>query len=160
MYTDFSNLSQESKVWVYPSNRKFYPNEIDEVKSAVQSFVEEWKKDDPNFKASFDFKYDRFVILAADDSESQLTTQDIDASVAFIFELQIKFDVILIDKLNVCFKQGQFVQYKDLKAFKKLIKQKSVSKKTIIFDNLVSNIADYSEVWEIPITESWYNRFF
>lgn len=160
MFVPFEALSPESKVWIYPSNRKFYPNEIEEIQSSVRAFIENWKKEDTSFQASFEFKYDRFIVIAADDSESQLSVGDIDASVAFILELQNRFEVVLLDKLNVCFKQGEFVQYKDLKEFKKLIKQNSVSKKTIIFDNLVSNLEDYSEVWEIPITESWYNRFF
>lgn len=160
MFVPFEALSPESKVWIYPSNRKFYPNEIEEIQSSVRGFIDKWKKEDTSFQASFEFKYDRFIVIAADDSESQLSVGDIDASVAFILELQNRFEVVLLDKLNVCFKQGEFVQYKDLKEFKKLIKQNSVSKKTIIFDNLVSNLEDYSEVWEIPITESWYNRFF
>lgn len=160
MFVPFEALSPESKVWIYPSNRKFYPKEIEEIRSSVRGFIDKWKKEDTSFQASFEFKYDRFIVIAADDSESQLSVGDIDASVAFILELQNRFEVVLLDKLNVCFKQGEFVQYKDLKEFKKLIKQNSVSKKTIIFDNLVSNLEDYSEVWEIPITESWYNRFF
>lgn len=160
MFVPFEALSPESKVWIYPSNRKFYPNEIEEIQSSVRGFIDKWKKEDTSFQASFEFKYDRFIVIAADDSESQLSVGDIDTSVAFILELQNRFEVVLLDKLNVCFKQGEFVQYKDLKEFKKLIKQNSVSKKTIIFDNLVSNLEDYSEVWEIPITESWYNRFF
>ena len=34
-------------------------------------------------------------------------------------QMQEKFDVMLLDKMNVCFKQGEFVQYKELKDFKK-----------------------------------------
>lgn len=159
MLVDFQSLSDDAKIWIYPSSRKFYKEEIGEIEAHVKDFVTTWKSKDENFKASFEIKYNRFIVLAAQDSKAPLSGAEIDESVAFIISLQSKYDVILLDRLNVCFKQGEFVQYKDLKEFKKLIKNKSVSKKSIIFDNLISNLADYREYWEIPITDSWYNRF-
>ncbi len=61
--------------------------------------------------------------------------------------------------MNVCFKQGEFIQYKDVKEFKTLLKKKSVSAKTVVFDNLVQTKGELENYWEVPITESWYNRF-
>ncbi len=159
MLVEFDTLSDDAKIWIYPSSRKFYKEEIVEIEGLVKNFVTNWKSEDSSFKASFELKYDRFIVLAAEDTEAPLRSSEIDESVAFMISLQSTYDVILIDRLNVCFKQGEFVQYKDLKEFKKLIKNKSVSKKSIIFDNLISNLADYKEFWEIPITDSWYNRF-
>ena len=49
--------------------------------------------------------------------------------------------------------------YKDLKEFQKLIKQKAASKKTIVFDNLLERKQEFDDYWEVPITESWYNRY-
>ena len=65
----------------------------------------------------------------------------------------------MLDKMNVCFKQGEFVQYKELKDFKKLVKKRAVTAKTIVFDNLITNNNDFKHNWEVPIEESWYNRF-
>jgi hypothetical protein len=61
--------------------------------------------------------------------------------------------------MNVCFKQGEHVQYKDLKDFKKLLKNKALTSKSVIFDNLVNTKQDFDSFWEITIEESWYNRF-
>jgi hypothetical protein len=88
-----------------------------------------------------------------------LTNVDIDASVAFILQLQETYKVELLDKMNACFKQGEYVQYKELKDFKKLLKNKAVTAKTIIFDNLVNNKEDLENYWELPIEDSWYNRY-
>jgi hypothetical protein len=51
------------------------------------------------------------------------------------------------------------VQYKDLKDFQKLLKKKAVSEKTIVFNNLINTKEELENNWEIPITESWHNRF-
>mgnify|MGYP000091131802 CR=1 FL=1 len=159
MFVEYSTISDTAKVWVYPSSRKFYPNEIEEVTQKIQSFIQNWKASDENFTASFQFLYDRFIVLIADDEKSALQNVDIDASVAFILKLQEEYNVQLLDKMNVCFKQGKYVQYKELKDFKKLLKNKAVTGKTIIFDNLVVNNYDFKNFWEIPIEDSWYNRF-
>ncbi|WP_299011148.1 ABC transporter ATPase [uncultured Tenacibaculum sp.] len=158
MFVEFNTLSEEAKVWVYPSSRKFYPQEIDELKEKLQSFVEAWKQDDADFKASFELKYDRFIVFSAEE-DAQLTNADIDQQVAFILQLQQEYEVELLDKMNVCFKQGEFIQYKDVKEFKTLLKKKSVSAKTVVFDNLVQTKGELENYWEVPITESWYNRF-
>lgn len=158
MFVEFSSLSEEAKVWVYPSSRKFYPQEIDGLKEKLHHFVEEWKPENTDFKASFEFKYDRFIIFSVEE-DSALTNADIDKQVAFILQLQQEYEVELLDKMNVCFKQGEFIQYKDVKEFKKLLKNKSVSAKTVVFDNLVQTKVELENYWEVPITESWYSRF-
>ena len=159
MLVEYSVISEDAKVWIYPSSRKFYANEIDEIQEKIASFLNNWKSESDAFQSSYQLLYNRFIILFADDSESKLTLKDIDDSVAFILQLQQEYKVELLDKMNVCFKQGEFVQYKELKDFKTLLKNRAITGKTIVFDNLVSNKIDFEEVWEIPIEESWYNRF-
>ncbi|MGJ8745249.1 ABC transporter ATPase [Polaribacter sp.] len=159
MFVDHSLIPEDAKVWIYPSSRKFYPNEIEEVEQKVKTFVENWKSDDENFKASYQFLYNRFLIIFADDVTAPLQNSDIDASVSFILELQQLYNVELLDKMNVCFKQGEFVQYKELKDFKKLVKNKAVTAKTIVFDNLITTKQDYDTFWEVAIEDSWYRRF-
>lgn len=159
MFVDYTSISNDAKVWVYPSDRKFYSTEIDEIEKKIKKFAENWKLDDENFKVSYRFLYNRFIILVADDSETTLTNADIDTSVSFILQLQETYKVNLLDKMNVCFKQGEYVQYKELKDFKKLVKNKAVTAKTIIFDNLINNKEDLENYWEIAIEDSWYNRY-
>ena len=77
----------------------------------------------------------------------------------FTLALQNTYEVVLIDRMNVCFKQGEYVQYKELKDFKKLVKNKAVTAKTIIFDNLITSKYDFENYWEVPIEDSWYNRY-
>ena len=43
---------------------------------------------------------------------------------------------------------------------KTMAKNRAVSKKTIVFNNLVQNKAEYLEHWEVPAEESWHSRFF
>ncbi|MGK0328366.1 ABC transporter ATPase [Polaribacter sp.] len=159
MFVDYNEISDDAKVWVYPSSRKFYATEIPEIEQKIKTFIEGWKLEDENFKVSYQFLYNRFIVFIADGENSTISNTDIDTSVSFILELQETYKVALLDKMNVCFKQGEFVQYKELKDFKKLVKKRAVTAKTIVFDNLITNNNDFKHNWEVPIEESWYNRF-
>ena len=67
MFVEFSSLSEEAKVWVYPSSRKFYPQEIDGLKEKLQGFIGGWKSENADLTASFTLKYNRFIILSAEE---------------------------------------------------------------------------------------------
>ena len=41
-----------------------------------------------------------------------------------------------------------------------MAKAKSISKKTIVFNNLVQTKIEYLTNWEIPASDSWHARFF
>ena len=159
MLVSYESLTKSARIWMYPSSRKFYQQEVPVIQEKVEVFISGWKKEDHEFKASYRILYDRFIVILAQDDEGKLTRQEIDQLVEFILNLQSEYAVELLDRMNVCFKQGEFVQYKKIKAFKKLLKNKSVSNKTIVFDHLIQTKEELEHFWEVPITESWYNRF-
>ena len=98
-------------------------------------------------------------MIALDQDKQSATGCSIDASVQFIQELERVYSVDLMDKMNVSYKQGEYVAYKTLTDFKKMAKNKAVSKNTIVFNNLVNSKSEYQEFWEVPASESWHNRF-
>lgn len=151
----FSELPDTSKIWIFPSSRKFYESELSTINEQVAAFLEDWTE----LNCGFELKYERFIIIGADTTEQNLTLDAHNALNTFIQKLEADFDVTLLDRINVCYKQGQYVQYKDLIEFKKMLKAGAVSKKTLIFDNMITEKQFLDYDWEIPITESWMNRF-
>ena len=160
MFIPFENLPEESKIWIYQSSRKFSEEEVTAIATDLSEFLTNWSSHGTLLESSFQIKYNRFIIIAVNQEVQPATGCSIDASVAFIQNLEQKYTVDLLDKMNVAFKQGEFVTYKTLLDFKKLAKDKSVSENTIVFNNLVNTIEEFNEGWEIPASESWHSRFF
>ncbi|GAB3723425.1 ABC transporter ATPase [Flavobacterium koreense] len=160
MYIPFENLPQESRIWIYQSSRKFSDEEVAEIEKDLMQFIENWSAHGTSLEASFTIRYNRFIILSVNQEFHPATGCSIDSSVGFIQNLEQKYSVDLLDKMNVAFKQGEFITYKTLLEFKKLAKDKSVSENTIVFNNLVNTIEELNEGWEIPASESWHSRFF
>lgn len=159
MFVPFDTLPESSRVWIYQANRSFTDVELDEIKPKLEAFIGQWTAHGANLKASFEVKYKRFIILALDQKMNVATGCSIDESVRFIQQLEQDYNVDLLDKMNVSYKQGEFIAYKTLTDFRKMAKDKAVSPKTIVFNNLVNNKAEYLSDWEVPASESWHKRF-
>ncbi|RTY93618.1 ABC transporter ATPase [Flavobacterium sp. GT3R68] len=160
MSVDFNTLPEESKIWIYQSNRKFSDDEIIEIEKALEEFVNNWAAHGTGLEAGFITKYNRFIILAVNQENQMATGCSIDASVQFIQELEQKYSVDLLDKMNVTFKLGEHIAHKSLIDFKKMAKDKAVTENTIVFNNLVNTVGEWQEYWEVPANESWHSRFF
>lgn len=160
MYVPFDTLPEESRIWIYQSNRKFSDEEIAEIEVDLKQFIENWASHGTSLTASYLLKYNRFIILAVNQEQQVATGCSIDASVVFIQGLEKKYNVDLLDKMNVTFKVGEHVAHKTLIDFKKMAKDKAVTGETIVFNNLVNNIAEFNESWETPASYSWHSRFF
>jgi hypothetical protein len=64
MFVPFDSLPEESKIWIYQSNRKFSDEEIQEIEKDLTSFLEDWSAHGQQLEASFVTKYNRFIIIA------------------------------------------------------------------------------------------------
>ncbi|MBD0824506.1 MULTISPECIES: ABC transporter ATPase [Aestuariibaculum] len=159
MLVDFNTLPEESRVWIYQANRSFTEAEIGEIEEKLNVFLENWTAHGSDLNAGYLIKYKRFIVIGLNQNLNKATGCSIDASVRFIQELEQDYKVDLMDKMNVSYKQGEYIAYKSLTDFKQMAKDKAVSKNTIVFNNLVANIADFNENWEVPASESWHSRF-
>ncbi|MFY7741286.1 MAG: ABC transporter ATPase [Flavobacterium sp.] len=160
MYIPFENLPEESRIWIYQSNRKFSDDEVTEIENDLKAFVEDWSAHGTSLEASYIIQYNRFIILAVNQEVQQATGCSIDKSVEFIQALEQKYKVDLLDKMNVTYRQGEYITHKSLLDFKRMAKEKAVSSNTIVFNNLVNTIEEWKESWEVPAAESWHSRFF
>ena len=159
MIKDFNDLPDDSRLWIYQSNRKLSEIEIGIIEPKIIDFLNQWTAHGKDLDAGYEIKYNRFIVFGLNQENASASGCSIDASVNFIQSLEKEFGIDLMDKMNVSYKQGDYVAYKTLTDFKKMAKDKAVSKNTIVFNNLVNSKAEYLEFWEVPASESWHSRF-
>ncbi len=160
MYVPFEEMPEHSRIWIYQSNRKFSDDEVQDIEKELLEFTSQWAAHATPLQASFTVKYNRFIILVVDQDVHPASGCSIDASVRIIQQFEQKYAVDLMDKMNVTYKSGDFIAYKTLIDFKKMVKEKAVSDQTIVFNNLVNDLGEFNDFWEVPASESWHSRFF
>lgn len=159
MFVPFNELPDSARIWIYQANTPFKEEDIPQLQKELQQFIEEWTVHGANLSASYEIKYKRFIILGVDEDYAATSGCSVDTSVHFIQHLEEKYRVDLLDKMNVVFRQGDYLAFKELKDFKRMVKDRAVSANTVVFNNLVNTKSEYEEYWEVPIKGSWHNRF-
>lgn len=159
MTTDFKNLPGDSRIWIYQSNRKLREEEVGRIATKTKTFLEQWTAHGSDLEAGFEIRYNRFIIIGLNQENAAASGCSIDASVNFIQSLEKEFNVDFLDKMNVTFYSGDYIAHKTLSEFRKMAKARSVSKNTVVFNNLVITKSDYLENWEVPAKDSWHSRF-
>ncbi len=160
MLIPFNDLPDDSRIWIYQSNRKFTDEEVDQLQVKLDEFLIEWTAHGANLQAGAEVKHQFFLVIGLDQSQNAASGCSIDAQVRFIQKLEQEMDIELLDKMNVTYIQNDRVHHKPLLEFKKMVKDGAVGKNTVVFNNLINTKEEYLEYWQIPAIESWHSRFF
>lgn len=128
MYVPFESLPETARVWIYQSNRSFSAEELLEIETKLRAFVEEWTAHGIGLEASYQIRYNRFIVLALNQEVQAATGCSIDASVHFIQSLEQHYGVDLLDKMNVSYKQGSLWRIKPYWNLKKWPKKRPFPK--------------------------------
>lgn len=159
MLSAIDTLPENARVWIYQSDTKLTDEQVVKATQDLTTFLEAWTAHGAALKAGFEIKYNRFITIALDQSQAAASGCSIDSQVRFIQALQAELGVDLLDKMNVTYYQNDRIHYKPLTDFKKMIKDGAVGKNTVVFNNLVTNLGEYKEHWEVPAKDSWHSRF-
>ena len=160
MLVTFKELPDESRVWIYQSNRIFTNNELNYIRAYSYDFLKKWTAHGSDLQAGIDIPYDRFIVIGLNESIKSATGCSIDSSVRFIQTIESKFNIVLLDKMNVTYRVNNNIDYTQLKNFISMAKKKLIHEDVIVFNNLVVNKKEYRTQWEVPASSSWHSRYF
>ncbi len=160
MLVNFDNLADSSKIWIYQSNREFTTNEIQEINEMMEKFIATWKRHGEDLRASYQIKYNQFIILAVDEDYNGVSGCSIDASTHIFKQIEQAYQVDMFNKLSTAFKDGEHINIVSLADFQKYVKQQKINPKTTVFNNLVKTKKELDTAWEVDAANSWHNRYF
>ena len=159
MFVNIKSLPNNSKVWIYQSNREFSSDEIEKINAMLFDFVNNWNTHGEGLKASFVVKYNQFIVLANDEEHTEASGCTIDSSVQMIKRIEKEFDVNLFDRMQTAFKINNNVNVVSLADFQKYVKAGKINQDTIVFNNMVNTVGDFKSKWELPAKNSWHARY-
>ncbi|AZJ32047.1 hypothetical protein SAMN05444344_1898 [Tenacibaculum mesophilum] len=159
MFTEYKELPQNARVWVYQSNREFTQEEVELISAKALLFIDNWTRHGDDLKGSFTIKYNQFLVLGVDENFNNASGCSIDASVRFIQELEKELELDLMDKMNISFKDGDNINIVKLPEFQNFAKEQKITAKTVVFNNMVNTKEDFETKWEVPANQSWHARF-
>lgn len=156
MFVSYTSLPTNARVWIYQADRPLINAEHDIISTLLKSFTEEWMVHGQPMDASFGIRYNRFILLAANDQASGCS---IDSSVRAIKEIGARLGVDFFNRQQVCFKKGDEVFSLPLMGLKEAFANGKIDASVYVFNNLVDTKAAVEENWLQQAGNSWVKRY-
>jgi hypothetical protein len=160
MITDFKNIPDDSRVWIYQSNRDFTDLDIKIIKNKTTFFIDNWKAHGNDLQASYLIKERRFLVIAVNEKFNPIGGCSIDYSLQLVNDISNTINLDLLDRLLVNYRSENKIKSISLKDLKNKIKNRSFSPETIIFNTTVKTKKELSTDFELKISSSWLSKFF
>jgi hypothetical protein len=141
-----------SKVWVYQSNRILSEEEKKFIQINLNEFVQNWKSHGSPLEGSGMVYLDRFIILMV----NYASGCSIDQSVQFIKSLGNEINVDFFDRMLITYlnKKGD-PRTVHLSEIEDLFHKNEIDEETYFFDALVNTKEQYETSFKKKIGESW-----
>lgn len=149
------NLSQNSKIWIFQSTRNFNAEEITEIESTLDAFMQEWNAHGAKLTAAYAIPYDRFIVLAVDENIEPASGCSIDSMTRIIKGLEEKYKFGLLNRMLVSYKLDDEIITLPLNEFKQKVKNNEIPEHASVFHNGINKLNEFEEGWELPLEESW-----
>jgi len=153
-------FSENSRVWVYQSDRKLTDGEVIQLQILLDNFTAGWTAHNNQLKAKGEIRYNRFLILTVDENQAGASGCSIDKSVHFMKQVEQQFNINLFDRFNLAYREGNEVLSVPRHNFEELLKQGRITTNTIVFNNMVQNLNELQNKWEVPFKDSWHIQLF
>ena len=154
-----NNFAPTAKVWIYQASRNITQEESLAITEQLSAFTSSWNSHGASVEGGFEIKHNRFIILIASEA-SGVSGCSIDSSVKVIREIEANFSLGLLDRGVTSYLANEEVKAVPFTAIKKAIETGDIQRDTLIFNNAVSNLAEFESSWLQKAENSWLSRYF
>jgi hypothetical protein len=144
------------KVWIYLSDKELSTEMKASIAVDCDAFLKEWNAHGNMLTGSAEILHNRFIVIKIDETGYAASGCSIDKQVQFIKVLEQKYNISLLNRLLVAYKENcNAVTVKPANEVKRMLKEGSLSLDTIYFDAAIVDAHQFATSFEIPISKSW-----
>lgn len=160
MNTDYkehlpSDFNNDSRVWIYQSNRLFSLHEAFQIEDILKTFVSNWQSHGTPVTGYANLFFGQFIVLVADETRSGVSGCSTDSSVRMMKDIEQLFNVTLFDRLLLGFIVKERIQMVPMAQLQYAIQNNFIEPTTLYFNNTVLTLEQFKEKWLVPLKESW-----
>ncbi len=158
--TAFSELGDDSRLWIFQADRALTESEQTNVQRWIDDFMPKWTSHNRSLKAKGVVAYDRFVIVALDETVSNAASGcSIDSMTHHMQAIAKQLSINMMDRVTFCFKLNDQVKGIHMNDVAQALEQGDISQDSLVFNNLIKTKKELISDWIIPISQSWQKRF-
>lgn len=159
MLIPFQKMPDYARVWVYQANKNLSDSQVQAIQQVLENQINNWAAHGADLTGSVQILHNRFIIVTVDERQNQASGCSIDASTRWLKDLGTEMSLDFFDR-SIAFLNNNELQTVEIGKIKLLVYQEILTAETLIFNNLVANIQEFKNNWQIKASDSWMKRYF
>lgn len=159
MFVPFNTLDDNSRIWIYQSNRPLTDVELRTVSDALTVFCNDWKAHGESLKTSFTIADNQFIVLAADEDFHLPSGCSIDSSVRVLKEVQTSIGTDFFDRTRIAFFKSNAVVSFPMAELKQRFSSGELLGSTLTFNTLALSKGEFLGRWKIATETTWLAKY-
>jgi hypothetical protein len=147
-----------NRVWTYIISRQLDESQLRQLVEAGEEFVQNWTAHENKLKATFRIYYGRIIIVTVNENINMASGCSIDKLTRFIQQLELKYDVELMNRMLVAYKEHENLNVTTVSSIPQLLNNKNISEDTIVFNTAAATQNELAQ-WEQPLKNTWLKKY-
>lgn len=151
------DLPGDARLWVFGADLPISGPAARRLAAETETFLQGWAAHGAGLAATFEWRYDRFLLVAVDERQAAASGCSIDALMHHVGELERDLGVELLDGSRVWYRDDGEIRCVSRSEFGDLATRGEVTRESVVFDLGVQRLSELrSGRWELPAGESWH----
>ncbi|MCP9767748.1 hypothetical protein EGI22_07470 [Lacihabitans sp. LS3-19] len=159
MLVDFETLPDTSKVWVYQANRMLLESEINEISKYLNGQVALWESHGSPLQASFQFFYDKFLVLGVNTEFQDPSGCSIDTSTRWLKNIQQNLNIDFFDR-SIAYFENESLNFFPILEAKKQVLAGKISAETTVLNHQIGTLGELKSNWKLKASDSFMKKYF
>lgn len=151
-----ADMSATCRLWIFQSSKIIKGELLGEVNERIVNFLSNWAAHGSELFCGFEIYFERFIVIAVDESKAPATGCSIDGLMAVIQEIDQSYGLDLLNRMKVAYMVADEVKECDVNAFRDMLQAGSVNSETIVFNNVLDSLEQLKKDWQVPVSKSWH----
>jgi hypothetical protein len=152
----FENLPDASRVWIFGSDRPLSEEGTTALLKGVDEHLANWKAHGEPLTVGSQFRDNRFLVIAVDQSTAGATGCSIDGLFRVLQGMEPKIGASLVGGGKVFYRDSQAaVQSTTRDQIPSLVQSGAITKDTVVFDTSLTDLGAFRSGFEKRAKESW-----
>lgn len=162
-FASISELPDTARLWIFAAAETLNSIQSDLLTTRMNQFLQEWTAHKRELRPAWELRYDRFILIALDETLMPASGCSIDNMVHHLRDYELATGLNIVNSSSEIFyrdKEGA-IQSVARTEFKALVQKGLVDDETIVFNNIIQTLGELREGgWEIAMKLSWHKQTF
>ena len=158
--SNLAELPGSARLWVFTLSRELSPEDRESIEHRLRKFVSEWTAHGARVGGAFEIRYDKFILVAADEEVAAVSGCSIDSLFRSVRASLSEIGVSTSDLAMIAYRHGDRVCEVSRAEFKELAARGEVGPDTTVFDHTINTVDSLRRgKWETRAADSWHNAY-